>query len=476
MKLNESIGKMDKKEYDVAVIGAGPGGYTAAIRTAQRGKKTVLIEKKKLGGVCLNVGCIPTKALAAGADHFRKLKHSRKYGISADMASFDFSEMTARKDRIVEKMGSSLRGLIQTNAIEILSGTASFESSKELKVLGNNPCRVKAQKIIIATGSQPADISAFPADHKKILNSTSALKLTKLPKSMIIIGGGYIGCEFASMYREMGVDITIVEATERLLPGIPLNVAESLRDYFLKERVEIFCERFVETIDTEGEGVSVHLRDGDTLKADLALVAVGRAISTGSLKLEKIGVVTGSRREILVDDQMRTSVPGIYAIGDVTGKAMLAHVASHQALVAAEHIVGRDVSMEYQTIPAVVYTYPEIGVVGLGKEEAVEAGHEVITGKMPFMALGKAAAISETYGFAEIVADRTTGEILGAQAIGYDSANLIAEMALAMKNELTLACIYETIHAHPSFGEVWMEAALLASGYPVNFPPPKKRA
>ncbi|MEM8629300.1 MAG: dihydrolipoyl dehydrogenase [Chlamydiota bacterium] len=466
---------MEAKEYDVIVIGAGPGGYTAAIRTAQKGKKTALIEEKQLGGVCLNTGCIPTKALVAGADHFRKIKHSRRYGITAHLASFDFAEMTGRKDQIVSDMRSSLTGLIAKNQIEVVRGRAQFVAPKELKVLGEDAGFLRAEKIIVATGSIPTDIPAFPCDHKHILNSDSALQLTELPSSMIIIGGGYIGCEFASMYREVGVEVTIIEAMDRLLPGLPMNVAESLQSYFAREKMELLCSTRVEKISPEGNDVVVYLRGGRSLQADRALIAVGRSVLSKGLGLEKVGVTTGKKGEILVDEQMRTNVPGIYAIGDVTGKAMLAHVASHQAIVAAEHICGSFQKMHYDVIPAVVYTHPEIGVVGLSKEEAEQKGYDVITGKYPYAALGKAAAISETYGFAEIVAEKKTGAILGGQSIGYDSANLIAEIALAMQQELTLESLVETIHAHPSFAEVWMEAAALAQGFPLNFPPPLRR-
>lgn len=466
---------MNKKHFDVAVIGSGPGGYTAAIRSAQRGNSTALIEEKDLGGVCLNVGCIPTKTLVAGASSFRKIKESRKYGITAEIASFDFSEMTGRKDRIIEDMRQSLETLIKKNQITIFQGRASFVSPKELKVLGKDEGMISADHIIIATGSKPTDIPAFPCDHEKILNSTSALQLKKLPKSVIIIGGGYIGCEFSSLYREMGVDITIIEAMDRILPGLAINAAKELQEYFLKEKIRIHTSTIVKKIDSTKEGVKVHLENQETLEADLAIVAVGRSVLSQSIGLEKAGVATGQRGEILVDDQMRTSVDGIYAIGDVTAKGMLAHVASHQALVAADHLSGFGGEMHYHVIPAVVYTHPEIGIVGLSEEEAKEKGYDVITGRYPYAALGKSITLSETVGFAEIVADKKTGEILGAQSVGYDSANLISEIAVAIKNELTLDCIIDTIHAHPSVAEVWLEAALIAKGLPVNFPPKPKR-
>ncbi len=464
---------MEKKVFDVVVIGAGPGGYTAAIRAAQRGKKTALIEEKELGGVCLNVGCIPTKAFVAGASRLRHIKEASKYAIKADIASFDFGAMVGRKDRIIQDMRKSLATLIKKNQITIFQGRGSFTAPNEIKVLGKDAALISTEHTIIASGSKPTDIAAFPCDHQRILDSTSMLQLQKLPKNLIIIGGGYIGCEFSSLFREMGVDVTIIEMMDHILPGLPQNVASELQAYFLRENIQIHCSTAVSSITTEKTGVTVHLKGGKSLQAEYALVAVGRSVLSQSIGLEKSGVMTGPRGEILVDDHMQTSVDGIYAVGDVTAKGMLAHVASHQALVAADHISNLPAKMEYHVIPAVVYTYPEIGVVGLSKEEALEKGYNVISGRYPYSALGKSITLTETEGFAEIIADAKTGAVLGAQSIGYDSANLIAEIALAIKNELTLDCIIDTIHAHPSLAEVWLEAALIAKNLPVNFPPKK---
>lgn len=465
---------MDKKRFDLAVIGAGPGGYVAAIKAAQAGKSVALIEKSFLGGTCLNVGCIPTKTLLANAQVMHKIHMAEEYGITVGQVSFDFLKMKVRKDKVVESIRNSLGGLLKSNKIQVLEGKAEFLSPTQLKITGKHNLHVEAENVIIATGSEPLDIPAFPCDHSRILNSTSILELTKLPKSLAIIGGGYIGCEFASLYAEFDVKVTILEALPSILSPQGRAVGEALTASYKKQGVEIRTGVLVEGIEHFGDGVKIALKDHEPLEAELALVAVGRKVNSGNLCLEKAGVKTGDKGEILVDEKMETSVPGIYAIGDVTGRFLLAHVASHQGLVAASNILGHEMQMHYNAVPAVIFTTPEIATVGMTLEEAKAAGHNATLGKFPFQALGKSVATIDTEGFAEIVIDKGTGQILGAQVVGHEASTLIAEMTLAINNELTAECVADTIHAHPTVAEAWMEAALIANETPIHMPPKKR--
>ncbi len=465
---------MEKKRFDVAVIGAGPGGYVAAIKLAQNGRSVALIEKNFLGGTCLNVGCIPTKTLLANAQIMHKVKRAGEYGIVTGPVTFDFAKMKQRKDAVVEKLRKSLGTLLQANKITIVQGEAAFTSPHELKVVGKESGWIEFEQAIVATGSQPLDIPAFACDHKKILNSTSILELTALPKKLAIIGGGYIGCEFASLYAEFGVKVTILEALPTILSLQGKSLAEALTSSFTKQGIEIQTGVLVQGIEETSSGVSIRLKDRSPVEADLALVAVGRAIASKGLGLEKAGVQTSDKGAVIVNDKMRTTVPHIYAIGDVTGQFLLAHVASHQGIVAASAILGLRAQMHYNAVPAVIFTEPEIATVGLSTEQAVAAGYSVTVGRFPFAALGKSIATLDTDGFAEILSDQKTGQILGAQVIGHEASTLIAEMALAIQNELTLECLIETIHAHPTLSESWLEAALIANGTPIHFPPKRK--
>ncbi len=466
---------MDKKHFDVVVIGAGPGGYIAAIKASQLGKKVALIEKNFVGGTCLNVGCIPTKALIANALILHKIRQAGDFGISVGSVSFDYSKMKARKDTVVEKMKKSLEGLIRSNGITIIKGKAEFVSSKEIKVLGDVNELLGFDEAIIATGSEPLDIPAFPCDHKKIFNSSSILEISTLPEKIAIIGGGYIGCEFASLFAAFGVKVYLIEALPSILFAQGSMISETMTKAFAKKGIEILSGTSVERIDTAGNGVTVHLREKDPVSADIALVSIGRKIVSQGLGCEKAGIATDAKGAIVVDDMMKTSVDGIYAIGDVTGKCLLAHVASHQGIVAAANACGQKTHMHYETIPAVIFTHPEIATVGISAEEALKQGLDASIGKFPFQALGKAVATMETDGFAQVVVDKKTGKILGAQVIGDGAASLIAEMALAMHNELTIECIFDTIHAHPTLPEAWLEASLLSLDMPLHLPPKVKK-
>ncbi|MEM8727115.1 MAG: dihydrolipoyl dehydrogenase [Chlamydiota bacterium] len=460
-----------KERFDLAVIGAGPGGYVAAIKGTQMGKKVALIEKRHLGGTCLNVGCIPSKSLLSNASVFNKIKRAKDFGIDIDGVSFNYKKMQQRKDSVIEKIRGSLGQLLKSNGIEIFRGTARFESPKELKVTGEDNTLVQAEKIIIATGSEPIDIPTFRCDHERILNSTSALELTELPEKIAVIGGGYIGCEFASLFAEFGVKVTIIEALPAIVQAQGKTISDALTSAFTKRGIAIEANTVVEKIEKSVAGLVVRFKGGKTLAVDKAIVSVGRRLNSEGLGLEKAGLKPDSKGAIEVDEKMETGMPGIYAIGDITAIAMLAHVASHQGIIAASNACGQSAYLRYHAIPAVIFTHPEIAMVGMTAEEAQEKGLDISIGTFPFQALGKSVATDETDGFAQVISDKKTGEIYGAQVIGHNASVMIGEMALAINNELTLDCVIDTVHAHPTISEAWLEASLLANETPLHFPP-----
>lgn len=462
---------MNEKKYDVAILGGGPGGYPAAIKLAQEGKRVALIEAKAVGGTCLNRGCIPTKALIANAEVLYNIRKAKDFGITVGDVSIDFAKMIDQKDHVVEKLKQSLEGLIASNQIDLIRGFGKFISPNEIKVIGEDNVIVKADTIIIATGTEPKEIAAFKFDGKYIHSSTTILDLHTLPKSMAIVGGGVIGCEFASLYAELGVKVTIIEALSRILPLECETLSSALTKSFKARKIDVVTGALVSSILTGILGVTINLKDGKKIDADMALVAIGRACNTAAIGLENAGITTDKMGMIAVDGSMQTSVPGIYAIGDITGKAMYAHVATHQGIVAAEHILGHTLYMNYDAVPGVIFTHPEIGTVGMSLEAALQRGYKAIRATYPFQALGKAQAAKQTEGFAQIVVDETTGQILGAQVMGHEASNLIAPMTTAIANELTINCISETIHAHPTLQEAWMESALIAQGTPLHYPP-----
>jgi len=462
-----------QKSYDIAVLGGGPGGYPAAIRAAQLGKSVALIEAQELGGTCLNRGCIPSKALIAGADTLKRIREAGEFGITVTGVSFDYATLVKRKDAIVARLRKSLEGLIAANGIQVIRGYGKLVGPKEIEVDGQT---LKAEKIIIATGSEPKEIPAFAFDHQKILDSTSLLDLKKLPKKLVIIGGGIIGCEFASLYNILGVEVVILEMLPSLLPMEDETVSSYLTRSFQKRHIAVHTNAKVVKATKNSSGVSVEVQGTAPIAADIALVAVGRSMNVKNIGLETVGVKVQENGLIAVDEHMETNVRGIYAIGDLSSTWWLAHVATHQGLVAADNACGHAARMNYLAVPSVIFTDPEIGTVALSAKEAAKKGYDVAVGNFPFQALGKAQAAFHTEGFAQIVTDKRTGQILGAQVVGYEASSLIAELTLAINNELTVECITETIHAHPTIAESWLEAALIANGTPVHFPPVRKKA
>lgn len=461
--------------FDVVVLGGGPGGYPAAIKAAQAGKKVALIEAKEVGGTCLNRGCIPSKALIENAHTLKKVQQAEQFGIKVGAVSFDYAQMVKRKDEVVAKVRKGLEGLIAANQISLIRGFGKFIGPKTIKVQGHDNKIVEGDKIIIATGSEPRNIPAFPFDQQRILDSTAVLELTTLPKKIAIIGGGIIGCEFASVFNAFGVEVIILEMLPRILPTEGEVVSEALTRAFQKKGIKIETNTPVEKVENTGSGVIVKLPGGKTVEADLALVAVGRSMNTSGIGLETAGVLVNPNGSITVNAKMETNVPGIYAIGDIASKWWLAHVATHQGLVAARNAVGEKAHMLYDAIPSVIFTDPEIASVGMTLKQALEKGYQASEGAFPFQALGKSQASMETDGFAQVVVDKRTGQILGAQVVGYDASALIGEMAVAVANELTVESLSETIHAHPTVPEAWLEAVLLANETPLHLPPKRRK-
>lgn len=463
-----------EENFDIVVIGSGPGGYPAAIKAAQFGKKVALIEAGQVGGTCLNRGCIPSKALISNAHLWRKIQQADLFGISVENPTFDFAKMKVRKDKVVDDVRSSLERLIKSNGITLIKGFAKFISPKEIKIRGEENRIIKADKVIIATGSEPRDMAAFPFDYERIHDSTSMLNISKLPKSLAIIGGGVIGCEFASLYKAFGVEVTILEMLSSIIPMECSSVSSTLTKAFKNKGIEIKTNVMVQGIENLGKQVRVSLAGGEVFEADMALVCVGRSLNTSGIGLDKAGVIVKENGIVEVDEKMETSVSGIYAIGDIASKWWLAHVASHQGLVAASNACGIDAAMHYNAVPSVIFTEPEIGTVGMTLESAIEKGYNATLGAFPFQALGKAQATIQTEGFAQVVIDRETGQVLGAQVVGSEAATLVAEMGIVIANEMTIHCVTETIHAHPTVAEIWLEAALVANETPLHLPPKRK--
>jgi dihydrolipoamide dehydrogenase len=462
---------MEEKRFDIAVIGGGPGGYPAAIRAAQYGRKVALIEMNDLGGTCLNRGCIPSKALIAGAELWHKIKQAEEFGIHIGNLSFDYKKMAERKNQVVNKVRQGLESLIAANKITLFKGFGKFVSSKRIKITGQDNLEIIADKIIIATGSEPKNMPSFPFDYQKIHNSTSLLDIQSLPKSLVIIGGGVIGCEFASLFAEFGVRVTIVEVLPHILPLECSTVSAALSKAYKKKGIEIETNAFVESIKYFEDGITVRIAGGKVINAEIALVAIGRTLNTSKIGLDAAGVAIKENGMINVNDQMETNVSGIYAVGDIASKWWLAHVASHQGVVAATNAAGKSARMHYHAVPSVIFTHPEIATVGYTLEEAINKGYKAAVGAFPFSALGRSQATSYTEGFAQVVTDKATGQILGAQVVGHDAATLIAEMSVAIANELTLDCLIDTIHAHPTVAEAWLEAAMIANNEPLHMPP-----
>jgi len=445
-------------DYDVAVLGAGPGGYVAAIRAAQLGGKVCIIEKRHLGGVCLNRGCIPTKIYLHAADLLREGRNAGDYGITFGEPAIDYKKLNATRDKIVSGLVKGIGGLLKKNNVDLFEGTGSFESAQALKIeTADGEKTVTASNIIIATGSEAARPKFFPFDDEKVLTSDGILQLDHVPESLLVVGGGYIGCEVGGFFNLMGSKVTIVEMLDQVLPMMDADVAQHLTREFKKRKMEVLTSSKVEDLEATDKGVRCKVGDR-TIEAELALVSIGRALNSDIPGLEEIGVKL-DQGAIVIDDQCRTSVDGIYAIGDVTGKIQLAHVASAQGIVAAENIMGHPRRMSYRAVPSVFFTHPQIAGVGMTEKEAAAEQIDVKVSKFQFRALGKAHVIGDTGGFVKLIGNAKTGELLGCQIVGPMATELIEEAAVAIQLQCTVEELARTIHPHPTLSESLMEAA-----------------
>lgn len=458
-------------ELDTLVIGAGPGGYVAAIRAAQLGQKVSIVDKGVLGGVCLNVGCIPSKALIAAAHRYETAKHSEEMGIKADNVTVDFSKVQEWKASIVKKLTGGVEGLLKGNKVEIINGEAYFVDSNTVRIMNENSAQTyKFNNCIIATGSRPIEIPTFKYS-KRVIDSTGALNLPEIPKKMVVIGGGYIGTELGTAYANFGTEVVIVEGADELLNGFEKQMTSVVKRRLKKKNVEIFTKAMAKGVEETENGVKVTFEvNGElkTVEADYCLVTVGRRPNTDELGLEQLGVEKTDRGIIKIDEQCRTSVSNIYAIGDIVDGPPLAHKASYEGKVAAEAISGHPSKIDYLAIPAVVFTDPEMATVGYQEHEAKAEGIEVVSAKFPFGANGRALALDSSDGFLKLVTRKDDGLVVGAQIVGTNASDMIAELGLAIEAGMTAEDIAMTIHAHPTLGEISMEAAEVAIGSPIH--------
>ncbi len=449
------------EEFDVAIIGAGSGGYVAAIRAADLGKKVAIIEHREIGGTCLNRGCIPTKALLKIAEIYTNAKESRSFGITVENVSFDPNAIQRRKDAVIQRLVAGIDFLLKTRKIVVKRGSGKLLDEHTIEITNDEGTeKIKAKDIVIATGSEPAMIPALKIDRKNVLTSDEALNLTEYPKNILIVGAGAIGIEFATVLSAFGTKVTIVEMMPQVVPTLKdRKLASIVQRMLVKKDIEIKTGTKIDNIEIRGNGNVVStLSSGEEITTEKVLVSIGRKLNSTGIGIEELGIET-ERGKILVDEKLRTNISNIYAIGDVIGGLLLAHKAQKEGDIVAEVIAGKDKKMDYRVVPWAIFSSPEIASVGLTEEEAKENGIDTVIGEFPFIANGKAVAINSTDGEVKIVAKNDTKEIIGAQIIGPEASVMIAELALAMEKKLTLNDIANTIHAHPTLSEAIMEAA-----------------
>ena len=460
---------MATQKTEAAVIGSGPGGYVAAIRLGQLGKETLLIEREKLGGVCLNIGCIPSKALIRVAKLKQRIEAAKQIGLEVSGVNVNFVKVQAWKQGVVDRLVSGIEYLLKGNNVRIIKGTGKFTGAHELEVTTTSGVEaVEAKDVIIATGSRYFDLPAFKFDGTTIISSTEALSLNQVPKNLAIIGGGVSGLEMGTMFAQLGCKVTVIEMLDQLLPGTDIDlvriVERSLRklgiEYHVKSKANEYRNgKLYATLEDGREGA---------FEAEKVLVTVGRRPNTDGIGLEKAGVQTDSHGFIRVNKKMQTNVSGVYAIGDVIGPPMLAHKASKEGIVAAEVIGGMNSEADFHAIPGVIFTDPEIATVGLTESQAKENGYDPIVGKFPFTALGRALLAGETEGFTKVVADKASKLLLGVHIVGAEASDLISEAALAIEMGATLDDVGLTVHPHPTLPEAVMEAAEAAEGKAIH--------
>jgi len=455
--------------YDVVVIGSGPGGYVAALRCAQLGLKTALIEKyNTLGGTCLNVGCIPSKALLDSSEHFHNAQHNfQTHGIELKGLKANLSQMIARKNEVVSQTCAGVKFLMDKNKITVLHGLGRFVDAHTLEVIGQTTTKINAKNVIIATGSKPNYFPGMEIDKKRIITSTEALNMTEIPKKLLVIGGGVIGLELGSVYARLGSSVEVIEFAPSILPSMDAGIGKEFTKILKKEGFKFHMEHKVLGVVNKGKSVvlTAENKKGEqvSLEADYCLVAVGRKAYTEGLALENAGLQTNQRDQIEVNDHLQTAQPHIFAIGDVVRGAMLAHKAEEEGVFVAEQIAGQKPHINYNLIPGVVYTWPEIAAVGQTEEELKASGRQYKAGSFPIKALGRARASMDTSGFIKILADATTDEILGVHMIAPRAADLIMEAVTAMEYRASAEDIARICHGHPTYSEAIKEAALAAT-------------
>ncbi|MFZ1459653.1 MAG: dihydrolipoyl dehydrogenase [Ignavibacteria bacterium] len=461
------------KEFDVIVIGSGPGGYTTAIRASQLGFKTGIIERDRLGGICLNWGCIPTKALLKNAELMNGMKHLSDFGISYDNLKFDFEKIIARSRGVADVSEKGVRYLMKKNKIEVIEGTAYINKNKTLTITdksGKEIEKVTAKHIIIATGARARTLGNLKFDEKKILSSTGAMTAKELPKKMTIVGSGAIGAEFAYFYNAFGTEVTIIEMLPSILPIEDKDSSDIVAREFKKSGIKILTDTKTESVEIKGNKVITKVtgKNNEEIESDVVLIAIGVLGNVENLGLEELGV-TVEKGSIKVDKDYKTNIEGIYAIGDVNGPPWLAHVASSEGINCIEKIKGMHVpDIDYNTIPGCTYCQPQVASVGLTEKKAIEQGYEINVGKFPFSASGKSRAMGETVGMIKVIFDKKYDELLGAHIVGVEATELITEFVLAKSLEATHEQILKTVHAHPTLSEANMEAVGVAYNEAIN--------
>ena len=460
--------------YDIAIIGAGPGGYVAAIRAAQLGMKTLLVEKDLVGGTCLNRGCVPTKALLRSADVYATVQSAADFGIQAQSVTMDWAQAQKRKEQVVSRLRRGVESLLKKNQVALMQGTATLTSPTSLSIqkADGSVESVSARHILLATGAQAKTLPGIAIDENRILSSTGALALESVPESLVVIGAGAVGVEFACLFQTLGSKVTLLEALPQVLPAEDADVAAELAKSLKRQRIRAEAGARVEKVEATEDQVAVTFTTAagktETVAAERLLMAVGRGPATAGLGLGAAGVKT-EREWILVNGSMQTNVPSVYAIGDCVPTLQLAHVASAEAIVAVEHIAGRNPRpLNYEQMPRAVYSHPEVASTGLTEAQARDKGHNVRAVKFPFMACSKAVIHGEREGFVKMVVDETYDALLGVQIIGPGATELIAEAVLALRLECTAEEFSRTVHAHPTLSESLMEAAHAASGMPIH--------
>jgi dihydrolipoamide dehydrogenase len=456
----------------VVVIGAGPAGYVCAIRLAQLGQQVTVVEREKLGGTCLNIGCIPSKALIAAGTHLERIQHGTAMGISADNVRLDLGQLVEWKQGIVGRLTGGVGTLLKNHGCEVVMGEGKLAGKGKVQVTSSEGTRVlEADDVVIATGSVPIEIPGFAFDEKDVWSSTGALSPDRVPDHIVVIGGGYIGLELGFMYSKLGSQVTVLEATPGALPGQDRDCVKVIERALKKRKIKLMTETFAQGYERQGEKLVVRVKTKkgeETVECDQILSTVGRRPYSAGLGLESVGLSTNQRGFLEVDDQLRTSVAGVWAVGDIAGQPMLAHKGSKEGLVAAAAIAGQPERYDVRCVPAVIFTAPEMASVGATEEQLKEEGREYLAGKFPFAASGRAMSLMETDGFVKVLADAKTDEVLGVHMVGPEVTELIAEAALAIEMGATAEDIARTIHAHPTLPEAMMEAAEAVHGAAVH--------